>query len=112
MLDSLVVPEVLVSVEVLVVPEELVSKVLDLLQAKRNLCVQKALPLPVPKVLDAQTKKGPSKKLDTQRLQMIDNDSDDDTDRSQGSGRPENRRGPGREMMIIRIWRAKITAMI
>ena len=87
LLDSLVVPEVLVSVEVLVVQEELVSKVLDLLRAKRNLCVQKALPLPAPKVLDAQTKKGPSRKLDTQRLQMIDNDSDDDTDRSQGTGR-------------------------
>ena len=52
MLDSLVVPEVFVSVEVLVVPEELVSLVLDLLQAKRTLCVQKVLPLPVPKVLD------------------------------------------------------------
>ena len=54
MLGSLVVPEVLVSVEVLVVPEELVSLVLDLLQAKRTLCVQKVLPLPVPKVLDTQ----------------------------------------------------------
>ena len=52
MLDSLVVPEVLV--EVLVAPEELVSLVLDLLQAKRTLCVQKVLPLPVPKVLDTQ----------------------------------------------------------
>ena len=54
MLGSLVVPEVLVSVEVLVVPEELVSLVIDLLQAKRTLCVQKVLPLPAPKVLDTQ----------------------------------------------------------
>ena len=89
MSENLVVPEVLVSAEVLVEPEEQVSKVLHLLQAKRLLCIEKVLPLPVPKVLDAQTKKGPSRKLDTQRLQMIDNDSDDDTDRSQGSGRPE-----------------------
>ena len=85
------VPEVLV--EVLVVPEELVSLVLDLLQAKRTLCAQKVLPLPVPKVLVEEQRfcisalGGPSRKLDTQRLQMIDNDIDDDTDRAQGSGR-------------------------
>ena len=64
-----------------------------LLPAKRTLTVsrtcQKVLPWPVPKVLVEEQRfcisalGGPSRKLDTQRLQMIDNDSDDDTDRSQ-----------------------------
>ena len=99
------VPEALVVPEVLEAPtqeEDLVGAVCPLrylLPAKRTLTVsrtcQKELPLYITKVpVDDQrfcnrALGGPSRRLDTQRLQMKDNENCNVTQRAQGSGRQE-----------------------